>query len=686
MQTWRLDGGVSTLVLASSGGVPEAVYWGQSLPKCENLEMLARASNLDITGGSLDIVPPLSLCPQPSDLFPGQPGLILRHSDGTAHVPSFKFESVDARQGSITLTCIDARHKDLHLSIDIEMDAETGVLKLQSCFKASEAMQIVWLAAPVLALSEQATHTIEFAGKWCGEFQRFENPITPGARLRESVTGRSGHETFPSLIVRSPRGCRGFHYGWSGGHRMVSAQISDGRRYVMFGDATNSSLVPLKEDCSKPLFAVWGGDENAMAASFQTYARKTLARPANTSVPRPVHYNCWEAIYFNHDVDTLKDIATRAADLGAERFVLDDGWFGTRDDDTSSLGDWDVDPRKFPDGFAPLIDHVKSKGMRFGIWFEPEMINRNSELFRANPDWVLGDHEQPLGRNQLVLNLTMPEVRAYLQEKLSNILAHNDIDYVKWDHNRVLPVKDSNQTAGFYDLLRDLRDEFPHVDFESCASGGGRIDYGVLEHCCRVWLSDSNDALERWKMQLSASAFLPSEVMGAHVGPRTCHTSGRVLTMQFRAWVAASRHMGFEMDPRELTDEEAAILKDVTQWYKDNRDWLHKATVHRLPQSDPAMLGEVQLSDDGSQFVAMVAQMDVSEQVSPHRIRLCGLDPAAMYKVSLRNPEDAARVSRGDVALRDGPVTLSGRALMDHGVQTPNAFPATMWVLEGTRQ
>ncbi|MEM9717196.1 MAG: alpha-galactosidase [Pseudomonadota bacterium] len=684
MQTWRLDGGHSTLVLASQGGIPEVIYWGKALHISEDLTTLTHASSLDVTGGMLDSVPPLSLCPQPIDLFPGQPGLVLRDIDGQAILPDFKLVGTETLGNSIAFECSDDDYDfDLILRLEIDCDAETGVLTLRTEVTCSEEIRTVWVAAPTLPLPYGVEKTIEFAGKWTGEFQRHENPMSQGARLRESNTGRSGHETFPALIVPADTGCMGFHYGWSGGHKMVSAQLSDGRRYVQFGNATNSSLIPNHAASSEKLYAVWGADENAMAAAFQAFARKSLCQPHHQSVPRPVHYNCWEAIYFDHDIEVLKDIASRAAALGAERFVLDDGWFGQRNDDTSSLGDWDIDRSKYPDGLTPLIDHVQSEGMRFGIWFEPEMVNKASALYAAHPDWVLGGDEQPLGRNQLTLNLDRDDVINYLFGKIDAVLDEYDIDYVKWDHNRVLPIKDDRQTRAFYRLIDALKGKHPNVDFESCASGGGRIDYGVLQYCSRVWLSDSNDALERWKMQLSAAAFLPNEVTGSHVGPRLCHTSGRVLPMQFRAWVAASRHMGFEMDPRELTEEEAEILKEVTTWYKMNRDWLQTGTALRLPQTDPATMGEIQIAEDGTRFVAMMAQMEVSDQVSPHRIRLAGLEPDQQYQISLRNPQDAAKVSRGFVALRAQPVTLSGRALMDHGVQVPNAFPATMWVLEG---
>ena len=185
-----------------------------------------------------------------------------------------------------------------------------------------------------------------------------------------------------------------------------------------------------------------------------------------------MHYNCWEAIYFNHSLADLSAIATRAADLGAERFVLDDGWFGRRDDDTTSLGDWVMDRRKWPEGLAPLIAHVKSLGMSFGLWFEPEMVNPNSDLYRAHPDWRLGPADQVTGRNQMVLDMARPEVRSYLFNAISAILAEYDIDYIKWDHNRLLPVVDAGQALGSYALLDALRAAHPNVEIESCASGG----------------------------------------------------------------------------------------------------------------------------------------------------------------------------------------------------------------------
>jgi alpha-galactosidase len=397
-----------------------------------------------------------------------------------------------------------------------------------------------------------------------------------------------------------------------------------------------------------------------------------------------VHYNCWEAVYFDHDMAELKEIARCAADLGAERFVLDDGWFGRRDDDTSSLGDWWVDPRKYPGGLGPLIDHVHELGMTFGLWFEPEMVNRDSDTFRAHPEWALGGADQIPGRQQFVLDLSRAAVRDYLFDHIGALLDAHPIDYIKWDHNRVLPAPDAAQARGVYALLDRLRAAFPRVEIESCASGGGRIDFGILQRTHRVWLSDSNDALERLRIQHDAALFLPLAVTGSHVGPRHCHTSGRVLDIRFRAWVAAQRHMGFEMDPRELTEAEDETLRRVTAWWKANRSWRERADILRLDSDDPAIIAEMQLARDGQRFVAFAGRAATSPQIAPRPLRLTGLEPARRYRVALVNRDEAPRLSRGDLPLKHGPLVFSGTYLMQHGLTLPWSFPETMWVIEGT--
>jgi alpha-galactosidase len=455
---------------------------------------------------------------------------------------------------------------------------------------------------------------------------------------------------------------------------------------VQFGHATETELAPATDFETAPLFVTYSGAGlNGCAVAFQRHLRDRILQMPNPKRPRPVHYNCWEAVYFDHKLPVLKDIAERAAKLGAERFVLDDGWFGKRDDDTTSLGDWTIDARKYPDGLTPLIDHIHSLGMTFGLWFEPEMINPDSDTFRAHPNWVLGPIDQVLGRQQMVLDMARAEVRDYLYHRIAAILSTTAIDYIKWDHNRVLPLPDAAQTRGTYALLDRLRSDFPQVEIESCASGGGRIDFGILSRTHRVWLSDSNDALERLKIQHNAALFLPLAVTGSHVGPRRCHTSGRTLDISLRAWVAAQRHMGFEMDPRELDDREAKILTEVTAWWKANRGWMTSADILRLDSADPAVIAEQQMAGDGRRFVVFAGIVASSDQIAPRPLRLTRLDPTARYRVNLINRDQASHLSRGTPLLKDSPVDLSGAYLMQHGLTLPWSFPETIWVVEGQR-
>ncbi len=688
-KAWRLDCGQQTLVLAARNDrLPHAIYWGAALPARDDLETLAAAHAIDLTGGMLDENPDLSLCPEASRSFPGQPGLSLRDGDGTPLLPTFAFQTADDIAG-LTLTYAA---EGLTLTFHFAADPQTHIITCATRLDATRPVHLHWLAAPVMPGPQQSSHMIDVSGRWCGEFALNRVPWTPGIHLRESRTGRSGHEHFPGLIVPGTGATNtqgqawGFHYGWSGGHRMVAEELADGRRQIQFGHTTDSETAAATTFETAPLYLTYSNTGlNGCAVAFQRHLRDRIVTWPKPDTPRPVHYNCWEAVYFKHDLPTLKDIASRAAALGAERFVLDDGWFGRRDDDTTSLGDWTIDRRKWPDGLTPLIDHVHAQGMTFGLWFEPEMTNPDSDIYRAHPDWAVGPADQILGRHQMVLNMALPAVRAYLYDAIAAVLSDHVIDYIKWDHNRLLPTPDAAQTRGTYALLDRLRADFPLVEIESCASGGGRIDFGIMQRTQRVWLSDSNDALERLRIQHDAALFLPSAVTGSHVGPRQSHTSGRTLDITFRAWVAAQRHMGFEMDPRELSEHEAQVLRDVTDWYKSNRNWMRTADILRLDSADPAVIAEQQQAADGSRFVVFAGKAATSTQIAPRPLRLTALDSAASYRVNLTNGSELVRQSRGIPALKDGPLTLSGQYLMQYGLTLPWSYPETMWVIEGTR-
>ena len=689
--TWRLDDGRQTLVLTAAGErLPQVVYWGAKLPMGEDLTTLHAANAIDVTGGMLDENPDLSLCPEASRTFPGQPGLIVRMKDGTPLLPKFCFESYENGK-DLTIRYRDAEN-GLTLRFEFVTDPETFIIVAKTILNADAPVHLHWLAAPVMPAPQLSDDMIDFSGRWCREFETNRTAWSPGIRYRENRTGRTGHEHFPGLIVpcvgatNTQGEAYAFHYGWSGGHRMVAEELPDGRRQIQWGHAARMETQAATEFSTAPLYLTYSDTGlNGCAVSFQRHVRDRIVTWPKPDRARPVHYNCWEAVYFDHKLDVLCDIADRAATLGAERFVLDDGWFGNRDDDTRALSDWEVDPRKYPDGLGPLIEHVHALDMTFGIWFEPEMINDDSDIARAQPNWILGSEDQTLGRQQKALNMALPEVRDFLYTRMSAVLRDHAIDYIKWDHNRVLPMPDAAQTRGSYALIDRLRADFPNVEIESCASGGGRIDFGILKRTQRVWLSDSNDALERLNIQHNAALFLPLSITGSHVGPRRCHTSGRTLDISFRAWVAAQRHIGFEMDPRELDDYETRVLTEVTAWWKHNRTWMEDADILRLDSPDPAVLAEQQMPQDASRFLVFAGKGATSAQISPRPLRLTGLDKTAMYEVALVNRGTAPALSRGNPALKDGPLTLSGAYLMNHGVTLPWSFPETMWVLEGHR-
>ena len=680
------------MILASwENRLPDVIYWGKPLSRGENLEDLAKSTMIAPTGGMMDLVAGVSLSPEEAGGFAGHPGLILTDETGYNLRPVFIFKEAKESANALELVF---EEEDLTYIFRAKADPETNVIKLSASLHSEIPVHVHWMAAPVLPGPQLSDEIITFTGRWCGEFNPTRIPWKQGSHTASAPGGRTSHERSPSLFVpergttETQGNAYGFHFGWSGGHHLIVEELPSGERQIQFG--ATGKLAPEDAPFETPPLYVSFSDKglNGVSQSFHQEARQIL-KYADPSRPRPVHYNCWEAVYFDHDPELLMDLASRAANLGAERFVLDDGWFGKRDDDTTSLGDWTVDLRKWPDGLQPLIDHVEETGMTFGIWFEPEMVNPESELFNKHPDWVMGSLDQPTGRAQWVLDISLPEVTEYLFNAISAILTeYPGIEYIKWDHNRVLPHASQRQTFALYRLLARLNETHPNVEIESCSSGGGRIDFGILEHTKRVWTSDSNDAAERWKIQRGASYVFPPEITGSHIGPRICHTSGRQFPMPFKAAVAASRAMGIEMDLRELTREEATEIRNSIATFKTRRALVHNGTLHRLESADADVIAEMHVSKDGNDFILHAAQMQPSRQQIARPLRLSGLDANAQYEVRLDNPEQIVEVmNRGEKnpLLMGEKVTLSGRALMSIGLQLPNSFPDTIWTVLGSK-
>jgi alpha-galactosidase len=590
----------------------EIIYWGPHLAHFspQDADTLARP----IANGRLDVDSPVTLMAELGHGLFGAPG-IEGHRQGLDGSPVFVTTGALQEGQRLTLTSED-KQAGLRLESDIELDS-SGVLRVRHGVTnlRPQPWQVDRLAV-TLPVAERAREVMAFHGRWIREFQPHRLTLEHDSFVLENRRGRTSHEHFPALITGSPAFCEmegevwGVHLGWSGNHRLRAEVKTDGRRYLQAEALYLPGEMALAEGetlWTPSLYASYSAQGlNGMSQQFHRYLREQIIRfPGNK--PRPVHLNTWEGIYFDHDPQYIMRMADEAAALGVERFIIDDGWFKGRNDDWAALGDWYLDEKKYPNGLTPVIDHVKSLGMEFGIWVEPEMINPNSDLYRAHPDWVLAlpGYKSPTGRHQYVLNLNIPQAFDYLLERMSWLLGEHAVDYVKWDMNRELVQPAHNgkaaadaQTRQFYRLLDTLVARFPQIEFESCSSGGGRIDYEVLKRSHRFWASDNNDALERNTIQRGMSYFFPPEVMGAHIGNRHCHATFRQHSIAFRGLTALFGHMGLELDPVSADEQERAGYRKYAALHKQWRDVIHHGVQWRLDMPDTTTLAHGVVSED----------------------------------------------------------------------------------------
>jgi alpha-galactosidase len=432
--------------------------------------------------------------------------------------------------------------------------------------------------------------------------------------------------------------------------------------------------------------------------------RNNLTRGVWHLKERPVLLNNWEGTYFDFTEDKILAMAEAARDLGVELFVLDDGWFGRRDDDRSSLGDWFPHPEKLPGGVAGLAGKITALGIKFGLWIEPEMVNPDSELFRARPDWAVGvpGRGRTEQRNQLVLDMGRPEIVDYLYQTLHNIIADAPISYIKWDMNRYLTepyglaLGAERQGAffhryvlGLYDLYARLTAAFPAILFESCASGGARFDPGLLAFAPQGWLSDDTDALERLIIQEGASLVNPPGSMGAHVSAVPNHQTARMTPLNFRALTAFFGVLGYELDPARLTEAEKEMVKKQIAFYKAHRLTFQYGSFTRLASPVNARHAAWMVeAPDGSERLVAVYKILSSPNQQPWRLALPGLDPAALYEVSVWEEGGFDETDRRlNCGIRGGDELTAAGLLLEcspHGTPKTGDFLAELFILTKT--
>ncbi|TGG95466.1 alpha-galactosidase [Natronospirillum operosum] len=694
----------SSLVLSCpDDGLPAIIYWGAKLPEHTDTQALGLLHSKPAHGGTLDNHPPLSLVPEAGRGFLGAAGLE-GQADRKHWAGQLQTQAI-SQPNPGTLIC-DARDpvSGLALNLTLTLDGATDVLcargTLTNRGDSTFMLDRLGLSFPLPA---RADELMTFHGRWIQEFLT-ERKAWPKDRLvRENRRGRTSHDSFPGIIAGVPgfqetRGeVWGLHLAWSGNHQLVAEKTSLGERHIQLGEwfyPGEIALAPGDSYQTPEVIGTWSDQGlNGLSQGFHQYVRQQILAPEIGQKPRPVHLNTWEGIYFDHQPEQLKAMVREAAAVGVERFILDDGWFGKRDDDTSGLGDWFVDESKHPGGLGYLVDAVTQAGMEFGLWFEPEMVNADSDLYRAHPDWVLAvsGYDQPLGRHQYVLNLSRPEVSDYLFERLDNLLRTYDIRYIKWDMNRDLTQPGNaagqasahTQTLAVYALLARVRTAHPEVEIESCASGGGRVDMGILRHTQRVWTSDCIDALERQRMQRSFSYFFPPEINGSHISANPNHTTGRRHSLGFRLITALFGHMGLELDVVSMTAAEKAQTRELVDIYKRHRTLLHSGHTTRLDTADEALQAYGVVAADRSKALFAAATLALPKQMLLPPLQLSGLDSDRLYQLKLWLPPEAAGPSPAPSVLqaqRGG--TFSGALLMQAGLQLPVLNPEAALLLE----
>ncbi len=612
---------------------------------------------------------------------PALPGLPSTYTEDAAEADTVEIDLVDATSGltAIVRLTIFRDHAAIARSVSIRNDGVAPV-RLKTVMSAS------------LDILDGEWELITLHGSWSRERHVVRAPLIPGRRVIESLRGSSSLEQSPflALVRPSTTESEGEAIGVSlvySGDFLADAEVDQyatlRMRMGLHPETFEWALPPGDTFTTPEAVTVHStAGLGAMSETFHRLYRTRLARGEWRDRPRPVLLNNWEGTYFDFDEERLVAIATVARDLGVELFVLDDGWFGRRDSDDRSLGDWVVDRRKLPGGLERLVERVTSLGIAFGIWIEPEMVNADSDLFRAHPDWAIGVPGRPRteSRQQLVLDIGRDEVRDYLFDALEAVLSSAPVSYVKWDMNRTmtetyglgLPPERQGEMRhryilGLYDLYRRLTERFPHILFESCASGGGRFDAGMLAYAPQAWTSDDTDAIERLRIQWGTSLAFPVSSMGAHVAAVPNHQVARITPLATRAAVAFFGAFGYELDPVALGPEERAQVAAQIAWFKSHRETIQFGRYLRLRspfEGDGNDTAWMTVSDDAQHAVVGWYRALSRPVPGPRSVRLRGLDPAARYRVRVWPAAEDALVRR-NALVRGGDELMSAGLFID---------------------
>ena len=717
-KTFNLSTSKTSYVLKVLGSNHVAhVYWGKKI-KAKNLDYVLRSKNWGSFLTNTDNIDDFMLEMTPQE-YPGYgstdlrtPAVELQFSDGTS-ATDFRYESHNIYAGknklnnlpatyvedeneamTLELTLVDSlKNVKLILSYSVfeEFDAITKSVKIIN--ESNEDVNINRVLSANVDFRDSDYELLQLSGAWARERHIIRKEIRSGSQSIESRRGSSSHaqNPFMALVRKDTTEQHGEVYGFSliySGNFLANVEVDmyeNARAQIGINPFDFTWLLKSKEEFTAPEAVLVYSNEGltGMSHIYNCLYGKRLCKGKYRDEVRPILINNWEATYFDFNETKIKEIAREATNLGMELFVLDDGWFGKRDDDNSSLGDWFVNEEKLKGGLNKLATEINEMGLQFGLWFEPEMVSPISELYKEHPDWCIHipGRNRSEARRQLILDYSREDVCNYIIEKISEVLSSAPISYVKWDMNRnmseigsaKLPANRQREVAhryilGLYKVLEEITTRFPDVLFESCSGGGGRFDPGMLYYMPQTWTSDNTDAIERLKIQFGTSMVYPNASIGCHVSAVPNHQVDRITPIETRGVVAMSGNFGYELDITKLPESEKEIIKEQVKLYKEIRETIQFGKCYRL--SSPFENNDIAwtfISKDCEEIIVSFVRTLAKPNSKFISLKLVGLDESSKYEILGEN------------------IIVGGDELMNIGLNVPELkgdYQAKMWRLK----
>ena len=717
-KTFNLSTSKTSYVLKVLGSNHVAhVYWGKKI-KAKNLDYVLRSKNWGSFLTNTDNIDDFMLEMTPQE-YPGYgstdlrtPAVELQFSDGTS-ATDFRYESHNIYAGknklnnlpatyvedkneamTLELTLVDSlKNVKLILSYSVfeEFDAITRSVKIIN--ESNEDVNINRVLSANVDFRDSDYELLQLSGAWARERHIIRKEIRSGSQSIGSRRGSSSHaqNPFMALVRKDTTEQHGEVYGFSliySGNFLANVEVDmyeNARAQIGINPFDFTWLLKSKEEFTAPEAVLVYSNEGltGMSHIYNCLYGKRLCKGKYRDEVRPILINNWEATYFDFNETKIKEIAREATNLGMELFVLDDGWFGKRDDDNSSLGDWFVNEEKLKGGLNKLATEINKMGLQFGLWFEPEMVSPISELYKEHPDWCIHipGRNRSEARRQLILDYSREDVCNYIIEKISEVLSSAPISYVKWDMNRnmseigsaKLPANRQREVAhryilGLYKVLEEITTRFPDVLFESCSGGGGRFDPGMLYYMPQTWTSDNTDAIERLKIQFGTSMVYPNASIGCHVSAVPNHQVDRITPIETRGVVAMSGNFGYELDITKLPESEKEIIKEQVKLYKEIRETIQFGKCYRL--SSPFENNDIAwmfISKDCEEIIVSFVRTLAKPNSKFISLKLVGLDESSKYEILGEN------------------IIVGGDELMNIGLNVPELkgdYQAKMWRLK----